>query len=543
MGIFIYMSVSQSVTPKEWAGVYQETLRLVKAFPLAERREVPVRGIPTTCLVRSEECESPWGWNRDETTIGWFADGDYEYLRTAECYFLPRDLIAEGQSGKGAPDAMLGSYDWDGDGDDRCYSLWDAKTQGEPYHMYLLAIACLIESRLGRKAYVYGDITKGQCERAVRMANDHLDTKIHTPDRCDRDRLLARIDDLPIAEAKKLKQFIRAYLGKRDAEFGTSIRNHFSERACNEYWEKRFRQHSVSTWGFESALKDYLLWGFDLQKMCSFVRFEDEDGTTHYEEFVGKVMDAKLHHREKDCEDVLEIDPDEEEPYGIATLLAQFVLGGARNKKVDRYIPIEEIKSALSCAIGHLCQVDELIENYLQGESAQKMPDPLSGLTDEDRQKAIEQDPSYVLNEAMRSKKKALRDASKKYDITCFEDLLHYEAGDSMSPARMDQIGEYFAFYREISNEDAYSRLMKKTPKERCCWLSRENRSILLRDKDWEKIYDDILDHPESFKRYYPMVRVVADNKSVRYLVRALVVNDALYSCVSELDTAQANPS
>lgn len=51
----------------------------------------------------------------------------------------------------------------------------------------------------------------------------------------------------------------------------------------------------------------------------------------------------------------------------------------------------------------------------------------------------------------------------------------------------------------------------------------------------WEKVYDDILNHPESFERYYPMVRVVANNKNVQYLVRALVVNDALYTLALEL--------
>lgn len=433
---------------------------------------------------------------------------------------------------------MLGSYDWQGDRDDRCYSLWDAKTQGEPYHMYLLAIACLIESRLGRKAFVYGDITKGQCERAVRMANEHLDAKIHTPDCCDKDRLYARINDLLITETNKLQQFACMYLGRRDAEFGTSIRNFYSEQACDEYWEKRFRRYSVSMWGFDTVLKDYLLWGFDLQKMCSFVRFEDDDGTTHYEDFVGKVMDAKLHHREKDCVDVLEIDPDEEEPYGIAALAAQFA-PGVRNKKVDRYIPIEEIKSALSHAIGHLCQVDNLIEDYVQKESVQKMPDLLAELTDEDLQRAIEQDPSHVLNEAIRSRKRALQEESKKYDISRVEDLEHYEAGDSMPPDWMVAIGKYFAFCQEMSNEEAYSLLMEKTPKERCLWLSRVNQSILLRDKDWEKIYDDVLDNPESFKRYYPMVRVAVDNESVHCLVRALAINDALYSCASELEMDQ----
>ena len=32
-------------------------------------------------------------------------------------------------------------------------------------------------------------------------------------------------------------------------------------------------------------------------------------------------------------------------------------------------------------------------------------------------------------------------------------------------------------------------------------------RRMLLRDRDWDKIYADIMDHLESFGRYYPMVR------------------------------------
>ena len=57
MGIYIYMPISRSVTHEEWRDVYQETLRLVEAFPLAERRTVSLRGIPTSCLVRTEERE------------------------------------------------------------------------------------------------------------------------------------------------------------------------------------------------------------------------------------------------------------------------------------------------------------------------------------------------------------------------------------------------------------------------------------------------------------------------------------------------------
>ena len=50
MGIFIHMSISKSVTKREWEGVYEETLQLVKAFLLAEKRKVECKGVETICL-------------------------------------------------------------------------------------------------------------------------------------------------------------------------------------------------------------------------------------------------------------------------------------------------------------------------------------------------------------------------------------------------------------------------------------------------------------------------------------------------------------
>lgn len=548
MGIFIHLAISKSVTCEEWKDVYQETLRLVRAFPLAERREVSIRGVPTLCSVRAEEHEVTYGWHQEKAQIGWFADGDYEYLRTAEQYFLPRDLVTPDQYEEDAPDAMLcsvpsylGGYTWNDEMFQHCYSLWGNKTQGEPYHMYLLSIACLLASRLGRRAYVYGDITKGQCERAVRMANEHLDQAILVPDQCDKDRLLARIADLSLTELEKLDLYVSLYLGRRDAEFGACIRKHFSRQVCDEYWKSRFQAYQIGVRGFDNALEDYLLWGFEFKEMCSFVRFEDDEGNGHYEEFINRIMDAKLHHPHKDCTDALKIDPDEEEPYGIEMLFAQFALGGAKNKKIDRYIPIEEIRATLHGAVGDVCPVDELIDAYIQEESAQELPELIGDVSDEDRQKAIELDPSYVLTEAMKARRKVLEDIYEEYDIVKSEELPYYEPGDTLAPGVMKAVGRSIAFYRSCL-DDRYFELMAQAPEDRCSWLSRQNRSLLLRDKDWEKIYTDIMNRPESFERYYPMVRVRLNNEGLRGMARAFVSNDALYSYALELEQGASKP-
>lgn len=76
--------------------------------------------------------------------------------------------------------------------------------------------------------------------------------------------------------------------------------------------------------------------------------------------------------------------------------------------------------------------------------------------------------------------------------------------------------------------------MIKKSPNERCRFLVEQNRSILIRDSDWRKIFKDIKTNDDSFKRYYPMVRVSITSDSVGAVVRVLIINDDLYNFVYE---------
>ena len=227
------------------------------------------------CLAPTKEREQRYGWDNEKIRTGWFADGDYESLLTAERYYLPRDLdtVKNDDSNTAAvSDALFSLFpaylDYRYNDDprfDQFHDLWGAKTQGMPYHMYLLAIACLIESRLGPKACVYGDITKGQCRKAVEMANKYLDREIDLPVRCDSDKLYERIQILPVSEIEQLQAYLSLYLGETDASFGLKARRLFSEQLFDKYWTERFGRFSVQMRGFDRVLYDYLLWGLILR--------------------------------------------------------------------------------------------------------------------------------------------------------------------------------------------------------------------------------------------------------------------------------------
>lgn len=541
MGICIHLAIAKSVTKKEWENVYEESLKLVTAFPLAEERKVTIDGIDTICLVRTREYGHPYGWNKKEVRMGWDAVGDYEYMRTAEDFFLPREIVRDSEYVEDCEDAMFAvlpacfDFACDDKRFDFVYEEWGDKTQGKPYHMYLLAIACMIESRLGSKAFVYGGITKGQCVKAVSMANSILDKPIEIPSSCDLERLMVRVDTMPISEKEKLHVFESFYLGNKGKEFGDQIRKNFSKKACNAYWKKRFNDFYINQRGFDSSFHDYILWGFDLCNACKYIKFEDTNGITQYERFVRRVMDSKLHIKEKDCTDPLEIDQDVSEPYSVSIYLAQVAFAGAKNKKIDRFIPLEEIRKALVKGIGDKCDVNRIIDEYIQKESEQDIIKIADISTEDEYKKACEQDASSVFKQAMDEKRDQLQKKRELYNISDYDDIIFYKQGDKIFPRLEEALEKSYIFYNSILEEDDYKKLMKKTPQDRCEFLVKRNRTLLIRDRDWRKIFSDIRKNKKSFERYYPMVRVRIDSDGIENMVKAFVLNDELYAYCSVL--------
>lgn len=540
MGVSIHLVISKSVTKQEWEKVYEESLKMLEEFPLAERDKVEYYGETMSCMIPTREREYEYNWGR-KTRLGWCADGDYETLKGAEEYFLARDLIGENEVLADAGDAIMRAlpayldYDWK---DERCgktYSLWGNKTQGEPYHMFLLSIACMIEDRLKDKAFIYGDITRGQCKKAVEMANEILDKPIQVPARCDMDRFKTRVSALHIEEKEKLAVFYHFYLGPKDAEFGQYIAENFDKCVLDEWWKACFGRYRINTIGFSDIFKEYLSLGFDLEALCSWVDLRGEDEQYQYEEFIQLVMKANLHIKDKDCTDALSIDEEDERPYGIERLFVQFFFLGAKNAKVNRYIPIEELRDILNTHFGQQCDVDGAIDSYLQKEEELKAVN-LDSVSDEQWGEMCDHDASSVLNHVMDVYDNAYNKAVQEYDISSYKDLIYYENGDSMHPKLKKSVGKSMQVYQSVLQEDKYKKLIEKSAVERCHFLMKQNKYIFLRDRDWKSIFTRIEENVDVYRRYYPMVRVdVGGSSDLREMIVAFVLNDDLYEYSLEL--------
>ena len=548
MGIFIQLKVSKRVLQSEWRSVYAESLKLVRAFPLYEKQKRIFLGEEMCCGVPTEERE--W-FGR----LGWHTIGDSVTFQGAEDYFLPRDLseerLASPESreraagtacpqGAGRETGAIGDEDilmsiapvhtdmgWEDERYKGCFELWGNKTQGENYHIYLLAIACMIEDRLEGRALVYGDITRGQCVRAVELANQYLEKPVRAPARCDPERLYERVRRLPLRGKEALQFFLGAYLGKKDAALGAFIRARFSEEEAGACWQARFAGERPDTLRYERTLHEYLTLGFGLEELCRYANLEDGGSEEAYRAFVEGIMKTELFLEEKDCVDWLEIDPEEERPYGIYTLLAQFAFAGARNRRVERFIPLEQIQTALRAGLGARCDVDALILGWLEKEERRK-----EAVAKGDASKRPASD---RFKEKITEGNERLRE-EKRYDIGVCRELIRYRPGDTLLPALQDELFAFYHFYQGLTKESRFRELMEKGDKERGLFIIRHNESVLLMEDEWRRIFTRIREDEESFERYYPMVRVRIPSNDVATLVRALVLNDELYAfCQKDL--------
>ena len=505
-------------------------------------KKIKIKDVETLCLVPCHEYEKSNIWNENLKAIGWCALGDYETLDIAEDYFTPRDLIEDKEFNVNAGDAILGAihlYDDYTQNDinyNQIYHLWGSKTQGKPYHMFLLAIACMIESRLGEKAFVGGDITRGQCRKAVEIANEYLEKPIEMPDRCNKEQLYNRIIKLPFSSKNHISTFVNLYLGTKDAEFGKYLRSTFSEDVCYEYWKNRFHNSYIETIGFNENLKEYLLWGFDLEKLLGLVNYHDKKNQPQYEMFITNILDSKLHLKEKNCKDLLEIDPESESPYTVDHLFAQFIYSTSRNKKVDRYIPMEDLRKILLNGLGEKCDVNQIINKYLCKESLQKPIDFSQEIptTEEDLEELRKQDAAEVFQEIIKVRQQKNYNEYDKYDISLPEELEYYEKGNTIYPELKNALTKLFKKYMESLEEDTFLLLKEQTVVMQFKCLTQIKQDILLRDKDWEKIFNNLENDKESIKRYYMILYLKISDDRIYHIVKAIMLNDDLYNHLVE---------
>ncbi|MEK4750441.1 hypothetical protein NST77_23390 [Niallia sp. FSL W8-0177] len=230
MGTYINLSMlTSNISNLELEQVYEESLKLVYAFPFADvdRREFCGSKLPV--YVKSAEKIKP--------ERHWSITGDLKSKRFAETFKLYRDInhYQSVQSESSGRDILF-------EEDQLMNDVFNSKTQGYEYHLYILAIAMLIESRLPNNALVSGNIDYDQCVKAKKWANQYLSAPIEIPVRVDVDKLFSRTAHFK--NEMEQVQFINKWLIADQEEKFKVIYNRFAKNTFLKWFSDELKAYS-----------------------------------------------------------------------------------------------------------------------------------------------------------------------------------------------------------------------------------------------------------------------------------------------------------
>lgn len=226
MGIMIGLDIYPNEIEQEaWVSCFNETLELIKAYPFATLIDV-VEDENGQRLILKKTKEEFIEWQGKKQSY-WKINGDLESGQLGESFIMYKDLDIYRMT----PNKSV---------------FWN-KTQGLPYHIPMLAVASLIESRFPFYASVHGDISKRQAQEAVEWANTILEKPISIPVMVNAERLWERITaGFPDDETRRLGAFYELSIRCKD-EADYLVSQNFHPNVIKEYISNRIKDFKKPT--------------------------------------------------------------------------------------------------------------------------------------------------------------------------------------------------------------------------------------------------------------------------------------------------------
>lgn len=231
MGTYIGLSLlPKGVSQLHWGKVYEESLELLNAFPFADIIEKDYFGLTIPVFVQAKE--------KVKQKKFWQFCGDLNSKKYGETFKLYKDISVYKKSIESdeRKDILLENQA------QHIVNIFDSKTQGHEYHLYILAIAMLIESRLPKYALVSGNIDYKQCVKAKEWADMHLSTPIDLPVRVNAERLLSRFSHIN-NDVDKIEILERWLIADQEKKF-EMIFNLFSRESFVQWYLRNLRSYS-----------------------------------------------------------------------------------------------------------------------------------------------------------------------------------------------------------------------------------------------------------------------------------------------------------
>ncbi|MCG7334681.1 hypothetical protein MHZ95_05210 [Sporosarcina sp. ACRSM] len=523
MGVMIFLDIMPDhIDASEWEKVYEETLEIINGYPFLDSIfDDQTYHCNWQYVTRTEERAIPFADNQ----IGWHTIGDEQSLKIAESFVLVKDLqYYREYCGRGGncEDILFSSiYDYPGINEQlkqlkvNKVHVFDAKTQGEPFHIPLLAIACLIESRFPQHAMVYGDISIGQMEKALKWANSILKKPIELTERANNGKLLMRIKQELKDEAAALEVFMDLTMREQDRELGELVRMHFSYETIATYYLSQFKKYKIGTFGFATELSNYLDQGFRLEDACELCVLDPAGCNYDAQKFAKSVLSMEWPTNDRSLTDLIPTKinaPNSDEPETVNSMLGKTLLqmSGFR-EEMKSNLTFEEVVCILRDQLGHLCNIDLLIDKVIEKD----------------------RDLTTLLEDFHAKFDKDSEDEEVKrihYAITAVEDLILWKHGDKIHPNLEDGIVMVKEFVEKLLERDKefFAAFQNMTAKEKMRKLIQFNQFFYIHKRVWDEIVINLNDS-ERTNKILGVLLIQADEITINKLCKYSVNNQALF--------------
>lgn len=283
MGVQILLFANgDRIDSEVWERLYAESLVLLRNFP------APLMRLSRETVGEEERYSftSEIVCDHDTPEERWIVSGDMESRTSAEAFELyryherqfardpllpvPPDPPARARNSTDVLWAAPANEPHDMYGNGRM--LWNAKTQGRPYHYAMLAVGMLVESRCPGGAYVTGDVDLSQAEEVRQWADPLLDEPLALPICVDADRLYERLSALYEEERQAAARATGLFLGS-DTELYRGIARHAGSATADGWFRERLEEFdSVSRLGARELVASFLEATGDVARLVEIVQ-------------------------------------------------------------------------------------------------------------------------------------------------------------------------------------------------------------------------------------------------------------------------------
>lgn len=419
MGLFIYTEIRpKHINQEEWNEVFNETKTLLNAYKFARINFDIYDGVKRhfldgNCIEKAEDDYEKWK-----------VSGDLESMRTAESFSLSNRLTDYSSKEYSDYDDILMTELFSKHDDVK--SIFYSKTQGEPYHKYVLAIACLLESRFPKDIMVSGDITKEQAIDAVNWANEYLKEEITIPVRTDYKRLYDRLESV-VDRHDLLDSVVKLKIDDDEDELLELVKEKFSKEELEAHLLKNLKSYkNICQVGAQKIITSAFKMGYTLEDIINLLFIMNKDNKYEAEDFIKCIAksDIFLNDDEKKILDF--ITPKKNNAGSINQMMFNMMLTMKLPMRNTNYhIDINDAVYILKNKFPNVENIDELVtEGYVAAKEI------LSSL-DDSISKAKEE---YELETA---------------DISVPENMIYYENEDTFAEHISMQVDSIIKFLVE----------------------------------------------------------------------------------------------